>query len=154
MPTNWSGISTSDKQTRLRKKERDKGMPDITINAAYARMIWPFVCKDKERELICGFRVERNPAGGAVIVATNGKSMGVFWDRFGVVEIPGTITLLKTTLAACDEDCTLVITGERAGVYQMWNKETGEGILVAGQDQAVIEVAYPDWRSTIPNFPV
>jgi hypothetical protein len=35
----------------------------------------------------------------------------------------------------------------------MWNKETGEGILVAGQDQAVIDADFVDWRVTIPTLP-
>lgn len=126
---------------------------EFSIKADYAKLVWPFVSNDESRWWLNGFYVERHPAGGALIVATDGKALGVFRDQFGEVHVPGIIRLNKTTLAACDEDCTLVLTGERAGVYQMWNKETGEGLLVAGQDAAVIDGEFPNWRQIIPPFP-
>jgi hypothetical protein len=125
----------------------------LSIKADYAKLVWPFVSADKERFFLNGFYVQRHPLGGAVIVATDGRSLGAFWDQYGEVKVPAIIRLNKTTLAACDEDCTLVLTGDRAGVYQMWNKETGEGLLVAAQDAAVIEGDFPDWREIIPPFP-
>jgi hypothetical protein len=127
---------------------------EFSIKADYAQLVWPFVSNDKTRWYMMGFYVQRHPSGGALIVGTDGRSLGVFWDQFGEVRVPAIVRLHKTTLAACAEDCTLVLTGDRAGVYQMWNKETGEGILVAGQDQAVIEGKFPDWRQIIPSIPV
>jgi hypothetical protein len=126
---------------------------EFSIKADYAQLVWPFVSDDETRWYLTGFYVQRHPSGGALIVGTDGRSLGVFWDQFGEVKVPAIVRLHKTTLAACGEDCTLVLTGDRAGVYQMWNKETGEGILVAGQDQAVIEGDFPDWRQTIPLLP-
>jgi hypothetical protein len=126
---------------------------EFSIKADYAQLVSPFASNDKTRWNLNGFYVQRHPSGGAVIVATDGRSMGVFHDQFGEVKAPAIARLHKTTLAACAEDCTLVLTGDRAGVYQMWNKETGEGILVAGQDQAVIEGDFPDWRRIIPPIP-
>jgi hypothetical protein len=126
---------------------------EFSINADYAQLIQPFVSNDADRYYLNGFYVQRHPAGGALIVGTDGRSIGVFWDQFGEVKVPAIVRLHKTTLAACGGDCTLVLTGDRAGVYQMWNKETGEGILVAGQDQAVIDGEFPDWRVTIPSIP-
>jgi hypothetical protein len=126
---------------------------EFSIKADYAKLVWPFVSKDETRYFINGFYVQKHPAGGALIVGTDGRSLGVFWDQFGEVHVPAIIRLNKTTLAACAEDCTLVLTGDRVGVYQMWIKETGEGLLVAGQDAAVIEGGFPDWRQVIPLFP-
>lgn len=126
---------------------------EFSIAANYAKMIWPFVSTDKTRYFLNGFRVERHPSGGALIVATDGRALAVFHDEFGEVKVPAIVQLHKSTLAACVADCTLVLSGDRAGVYQMWNKETGEGILVAGQDQAVIEGDFPNWRLTIPPVP-
>src|ERR1700731_3271316 len=126
---------------------------EFSIKADYAQLVWPFVSDDKTRWHITGFYVQRHPSGGALIVGTDGRSLAVFHDQFGEVKVPAIVRLHKTTLAACAQDRTLVLTGDRAGVYQMWNKETGEGILVAGQDQAVIEGDFPDWRLLIPPFP-
>jgi hypothetical protein len=126
---------------------------ELSIKADYAKLVWPFVSTEPEQFFINGFYVQRHPSGGALIVATDGRSLGAFWDQYGEVKVPAIIRLNKTTLAACDEDCTLVLTGDRAGVYQMWNKDTGEGLLVAAQDAAVIEGDFPDWRATIPPFP-
>jgi hypothetical protein len=126
---------------------------EFSIKADYAKLVWPFVSKDETRYFINGFYVQKHPGGGALIVGTDGRSLGVFWDQFGEVRVSAIIRLNKTTLAACAEDCTLVLTGDRAGVYQMWNKETGEGLLVAGQDAAIIECDFPDWRQVIPPFP-
>jgi hypothetical protein len=126
---------------------------EFSIKADYAKLVWPFVSADQGRLYLNGFHVQRHPSGGALIVATDGLSLGAFWDQSGEVKAPAIIRLNKTTLAACDEDCTLVLTGDRAGVYQMWNKETGEGLLVAAQDAAVIDGDFPDWRTIIPPFP-
>jgi hypothetical protein len=126
---------------------------EFSIKADYAQLVWPFVSDDETRWYLNGFYVQRHPSAGAVIVATDGRSLGVFHDQFGEVRVPAIVRLHKTTLAACAEDCTLVLTGDRAGVYQMWNKDTGEGILVAGQDQAVIDGDFPDWRQLIPPLP-
>ncbi len=127
---------------------------EFSIAANYAQLVSPFVSTDEDRYFLSGFYVQRHPSGGALIVGTDGRSMGVFHDQFGDVAVPAIVKLNKTTLAACAEGCTLVLTGDRAGVYQMWNRETGEGILVAGQDQAVIDGDFPDWRVTIPPIPV
>lgn len=126
---------------------------EFAIKADYAKLVWPFVSNDEDRYFLNGFYVQRHPSGGALIVATDGRSLGVFYDQFGEVKVPAIVKLNKFTLAACGEDCTLVLTGDRAGVYQMWNKETGEGILVAGQDAAVIDGDFPDWRQTILPLP-
>jgi hypothetical protein len=126
---------------------------EFSIKADYAKLVWPFVSTDEARYFLNGFYVQRHPSSGALIVGTDGRSLGVFYDQFGEVKVPSIVKLNKTTLAACDEDCTLVLTGDRASVYQMWNKETGEGILVAGQDQAVIDGDFPDWRQIIPPLP-
>ncbi len=126
---------------------------EFSIKADYAQLVWPFVSTDVDRYFLTGFYVQKHPSGGALIVGTDGRSLGVFWDQFGEVKASAIIKLNKTTLAACAEDCTLVLTGDRAGVYQMWNKETGEGILVAAQDAAVVEGDFPDWRQTIPMLP-
>ena len=126
---------------------------EFTIAAHYAKLIWPFVSNDEDRYFLNGFYVQRHPSGGALIVGTDGRSLGALYDQFGEVTVPAIVKLNKHTLGACDEDCTLVVTGDRAGVYQMWNKETRQGLLVAGQDQAVIDGDFPDWRRTIPPIP-
>jgi hypothetical protein len=134
---------------QLRGKEMPRGA-EFSIAANYAQLVWPFVSNDENRYLLNGFYVQRHNAGGAVIVGTDGRSMGVFHDQFGECRIPAIVRLSKTTLSACAEGCSLVLTGDRASVYQMWNKDTGEGILVAAQDQAVIEGDFPDWRALVP----
>src|SRR5580704_2350044 len=93
---------------------------EFSIDANYAQLVWPFVSTDENRHLLTGFCVQRHPSGGALIVGTDGRSFGVFWDQFGEVKVPAIVRLHKTTLAACAEDCTLVLSGDRAGVYQMW----------------------------------
>ncbi len=127
---------------------------EFSIKADYAKLVWPFVSNDESRFYLNGFYVQRHPSRGALIVGMDGRSMGVFHDQDGEVKVPAIVRLNKTTLSACAEDCTLVLTGDRASVYQMWNKETGEGILVASQDQAVVDGDFPDWRVAIPPIPV
>lgn len=126
---------------------------ELTITAEYAALVAPFVSKDEARFNLTGFYVQEHPTGGALIVATDGAALGVFHDTFAHVAVPGIVTLSKTTLAACKSDRTLVIEGDRASVYEMWNEETREGLLVAAQDGAVLDAEYPDWRAVVPNLP-
>jgi hypothetical protein len=71
---------------------------EIRIRAEYAKLVAPFVADDETRFYLNGFYAQRHPSGGALIVATDGHSLGCFWDEFGEVTIPGIIALRKTTL--------------------------------------------------------
>lgn len=125
----------------------------LRIRAEYAKLVAPFVSNEETRFYLHGFYAQRHPSGGALIVATDGHSLGCFWDEFGEVTVPGIIALRKTTLAACEDERTLVVEGDRASVYEMWNDENKAGLLVAAQDGAVIDGQFPDWRAVIPNLP-
>jgi hypothetical protein len=126
---------------------------EVRIRAEYAKLIAPFIGTDPGRYYLTGFYVQSHPSGGALIVATDGSSLGCFWDEFGEVAVPGIIGLRKTTLAACADERTLIVEGDRASVYELWNEETKAGILVAAQDGSVIAGEFPDWRRVIPNLP-
>lgn len=126
---------------------------EIRLRAEYAKLVSPFVSKDETRFNLNGFYCQRHPSGGALVVATDGHSLGCFWDEFGEVAVPGIIALRKTTLAACAPERTLIVAGDRASVYELWNADNQSGILVAAQDNAVIDGTFPDWRRVIPNLP-
>lgn len=126
---------------------------ELRIRAEYAKLIAPFVSTDPARYNLTGFYVQRHPSGGALIVATDGSSLGCFWDQYGEVLVPGIIGLRKTTIAACVDERTLIVEGDRASVYELWNADTRSGLLVAAQDGAVIDGNFPDWRAVIPNLP-
>jgi hypothetical protein len=78
---------------------------EFSITASYAKLVWPFVSKDKERYYLNGFHVYKHPSGGAIIAGSDSISIGVFWDPDGDVSVPAIVRLNRTTLAACAEDC-------------------------------------------------
>jgi hypothetical protein len=47
-------------------------------SASYAKLVWPFVSKDKERYYLNGLHVYKHPSGGAIIAGSDGISIGVF----------------------------------------------------------------------------
>src|SRR4051794_33186682 len=110
----------------------------LQISAEYARLADPFICRNEARYYLGGFYVQAaHASGGAIIVATDGHTMAVFYDKAGQVKAPGIIRISKTTLAACrrsrseDAQRVLVVDGHRVSVYRDWNQEIGSRQLVA-----------------------
>jgi hypothetical protein len=67
---------------------KGKGMKETIINARYYIEAGAFVTKEMSRYTLNGIRVEPHPEGGAVIVATDGHTMGIFHDREGKCDEP------------------------------------------------------------------
>jgi DNA polymerase III beta subunit, central domain len=136
----------------------NQAVADLAIDAEYARLIQPFLSRDATRYYLGGFYVQPH-ADGALIVATDGHTIAVFHDASGIVKKPGIIKLSATTLAACKmarkgpSPRRLIVSGNRAEVYQYWISEANRGRLVAAEDDVVIDATFPDWRRVVPKMP-
>lgn len=131
---------------------------EMTIDAQYPPMIWPFTGRDKTRYYLNGFWVQPHQSGGAIIVATDGPTMAVFRDTTAKVAVPGIIRLSKLSLSACklgkgEARRVVVVEGDRASIYRNWDEESNAGILVAAEDDAVIDADFPEWRKIVPPIP-
>lgn len=130
---------------------------ELTINADYAFLIQPFISKEEVRYYLNGFHVQPHPKSGALIIATDGRTLAIFHDEEGECSVPGTIRLNKTTIAACrpkgETPRKFVVTGDTATVYEGWDEKEKTGTAIAGQEAVVIDGDFPDWRKVVPPMP-
>lgn len=121
----------------------------FTIAAGYVPLIQGFLSTDPDRYYLHGFHVEPHPEQGALIVGTDGHTLGVFHDPNGRCEKPGIVKLSREMVQLCAVErkpptkaflevkgttATMIVDGNRLGV--------GHGILIDG--------TFPDWRKVVP----
>lgn len=119
--------------------------------------------KEETRYYLQGVQVEANPAGGALMIATDGSKLVVICDPDGYCEGAGIISADKAIRDACKPqrgmsvDPFLVGTGDRLGIA--YNRDIGPealasdpGAFIAVQLRgAFIDGSFPDWRRVIPH---
>lgn len=120
----------------------------FTIAAEYAALVDPFVSKEETRYYLNGFYVEPHPKGGALVIATDGHLMAVFYDASGTCAKPGIVRLNKDMLKACVAgDRILAMAGDVISVLASRNSDAD---LISRQRDALIDGTFPDWRKCIP----
>jgi hypothetical protein len=117
-------------------------MTNLTIAAKYLPILARFTAKRDIRYQLKGFLAVPHPDGGATLVATDGHSMCVIYDKDAVCgetqirPIPTrAVTLSKRKYAT-----TVVYVGDDVRI-------AGEQLPLG----APIDAKFPDWRSAVPE---
>lgn len=147
------------------------------VNARFAAKIYNFISKEETRYYLKGIHIAPHPHGGAVIVATDGHTLGAIHDLNGVCEESVIVSLDANTLKACRnkkgrEPLLFVCADEKspnkgvAAVYNALRYVDGQGkkqdhvpasfwpapaecdVLQGG---ALINGTFPDWSRVIPQ---
>lgn len=136
------------------------------IRANYARLIRPFQSTEATRFYLCGFYIEPHPAGGALIVATDGHCLGCFYDQEASCDEAGIVGLTAETARACrpgkadaPRDRWLVVQGTPAAATARVSlaKSAAEALAsdeaLISQGTALVDGVFPDWRCVVPLEP-
>jgi DNA polymerase-3 subunit beta len=120
----------------------------LRVSAKLVALVTPFMAAADIRYYLCGICIRPHPAGGAVIVATNGHMLGAVHDPDGVCEHEVILRLAPTTIAACKAR------GNNPRHLEMRHGrlmvcEPGREVALQAGDP-VIEAAYPQFQNVIP----
>ena len=138
-------------------------MPTI-INAKYYSEAGAFTSKEESRYVLRAIRVEPHPEGGAVIIATDGHTLGLFYDEQGICTEPVQVEYRpeiakfceakgKTDKTACmrlmqiEDDLTIIETLSGASYDEDPMSRIVRFFEVHAQGQ------FPDWRMVLPIAP-
>jgi hypothetical protein len=126
------------------------------------------LCQAKEvtRYYLNGVHVEPSPAGGALLIATDGHCMVVLHDPAAIVSGSAIVALTPAMLKACrarqarfdPADRVVVVCGQAAGVLSVTEREDpagydlqGVGVACYQPHSALIDGSFPDWRRVVPS---
>lgn len=131
--------------------KKEESMKETIINAKYYIEAGAFTCKGLSRYVLSAVRIEPHPKGGAVIVATDGHTMGIFHDADG----------------KCDEAVTVSYRPEiarlakaRKGIKRIMRVNGEVDLLDRGKDDKLlvrffgaieINANFPDWQRVLPK---
>lgn len=128
----------------------------LDIQAKLVAAICEFKAKNDIRYYLNGVYVEPLPAGGAVIVATNGHAIGLWRDPSAVVERSAILRIGKNLREACREaddgrlelvDGRLVVTNAQKTEYHVQPNGEKDGEVTKWE----VEGKYPDWKTVFPD---
>jgi DNA polymerase-3 subunit beta len=139
-------------------------MSAIIINAKYYAEAGAFTSKEESRYTLRAIRIEPHPEGGAVIVATDGHTMGVFYDADAICDKPLQIEFKKEIARFCEpstkkdkttfirlmqieSDLTIVETLNGASYDEDPMSRIVRFFDVHAQGM------FPDWRMVLPASP-
>lgn len=134
------------------------------INAKYYSEAGAFTSKEESRYTLRAIRIEPHPEGGAVIVATDGHTLGLFYDADAICDAPAQIEFRKEIARFCEpstqkdkttfvrlmqieDDITIVETLTGAGYDEDPLSRIVRFFEVHAQGQ------FPDWRMVLPTAP-
>jgi hypothetical protein len=134
------------------------------INAKYYAEAGAFTSKEESRYVLRAIRVEPHPDGGAVIVATDGHTLGLFYDEDAICDAPAQIEFKKEIARFCEpstqkdktafirlmqieDDLTIVETLNGSG----YDEEPMSRVVRFFEVNA--QGAFPDWRMVLPTAP-
>lgn len=128
---------------------------ETIINARYYIEAGAFVTKERSRFTLNAVRVEPHPDGGAVIVATDGHTMGVFHDRDGKCEEPVTIAfrseIARLAKAAKGTVRQIRVNGD-LDIVQVASGKSVEQKLVRFFDAILTNSSqFPNWKTVMPD---
>lgn len=138
-------------------------MPAI-INAKYYMEAGAFTSKEESRYTLRAIRIEPHPEGGAVIVATDGHTLGLFYDADAICDEPAQVEFRKEIARFCEpstqkdktvfvrlmqieDDLTIVETLSGAG----YDEDPMSRIVRFFDVHA--QGSFPDWRMVLPTAP-
>lgn len=126
-------------------------MKETIINAKYYIEAGAFTCKELSRYVLSAVRIEPHPKGGAVIIATDGHTMGIFHDIEG----------------KCDEGVTVSYRPEIArlakakkGIKRIMRVNGEVDLLDRGKEDKLLvrffgaietNAKFPDWKMVLPK---
>lgn len=126
-------------------------MTKASFSATLARDAQICVSTDPSRFYLAGFCVEPCPAGGVLLVSTDGHRLTALRDPVGTIEgAPVVVQLPKHVLDLCKPgrrgapDATITIDGNVAYVTQ-------SGSAIASAHGVIVDGRFPDWRRVIPR---
>lgn len=132
----------------------------IDFDPQYLAVLEVFKAQRDIRYYICGVYVEKAPQGGVYLVATDGHTMAVIYDKSGSIDgadnaiitvDPGMISAAKkgATKKSGNLNYRVVVRGTRAMVAV----PDADGLeLFIQPGKCLIEGKYPAWRKALPDF--
>lgn len=131
----------------------ETGRPPRVMLRALA-MLLPLLGAEETRYYLGGFSIEPHPAGGALIVATEGHAMGVFYDVNAIVDRAVLWQPSRALRGACGsyrQEIDDGGNGERRGMWidnnmvDLTSPTWGTDLLADGKTKFV------DWRRALPT---
>ena len=164
-------MAEADPAIQIPARQAAIATPAFAIRLNAFLRVRPFVSTEELRYYLNGVRIEANPDGGAVCVATDGHRMGVCRDADGLVLSPVTVRIFRE-IAAWKPEYKLfgspwlvgMMTSETNGFIAIVHPQQDEN----GEDTAAHAIArvedcalrvgrafvdgrYPEWRKVIPT---
>jgi len=138
-------------------------MPTI-INAKYYSEAGAFTSKEESRYVLRAIRVEPHPEGGAVIIATDGHTLGLFYDADAICDESVQIEFKKEIARFCEPSTQK----DKTVFVRLMQIEDGLTIVEALSGTSYDEEplsrivrffevhakgSFPDWRMVLPTAP-
>jgi len=129
---------------------------ETIINARYYIEAGAFTSKEISRYVLSAVRVEPHPEGGAVVIATDGHTMGIFHDKEGKCEEPVTIAYRSEIARLAKAKKGLTRRLRVNGDVDILEDAKGKGLtptpLVRFFDAILTNSSqFPNWRMVLPN---
>lgn len=120
----------------------------LNLQARLVAAIAQFKATNDIRYYLNGVYVSPRPTGGALIIATNGHSMGLWLDDSGEIERPAILRIGARLQAACQGADTkrLVITDDRLAVI---SNEGTELHIQPESGKWEVPGTFPDWTRVV-----
>jgi len=128
---------------------------ETVINARYYLEAGAFVTKEISRYTLNAVRVEPHPEGGAVIIATDGHTMGIFHDRDGKCDEPITIAwrpeIARLAKAKKGETRQIKVNGDLDIVKTATKHDPARTLVRFFEAILTANSQFPDWRKVLPD---
>lgn len=132
----------------------------INFTPKYLPILDLFKAKTDIRYYLCGVYVEKAPQGGLYLVATDGHTMALVYDKEGTIEgaesaivtvDPGLVSAAKKADAKISRSLPykVMVRGTRAMVAV---PDTDSMELFIQPGKCLIEGKFPQWRKVLPDF--
>lgn len=131
----------------------------IRVDAGLFRAAYEAVSDDAIRIYLGGVRIEPHPAGGALLVATDGHVLVVLHDAAGECDAPVTVKLSKPLLKVAGKEPDGRLMRRRLAIDQAAKTATVEDHHGAGDGRpasplgsahdVIVDGTFPDWRAVV-----
>lgn len=139
----------------------------VRVSARYIAALAPFICREETRYYLAGIKVEPDPSGGVLLIATDGHTMGLIRDADGasngewiVKPTPGIIRAAakNNPKTAAERAAFVHFSGNVGSVTNALFSVTDDVTIIGKHHMAVdyapvIDGTYPDWRKVLKLAP-